>query len=105
MDQFHDTKKSTKSKPTTKVGTMGETKGKEGNEQGSGPRHHVRIRSYRVRMLDIDNLYGGCKHLIDSLRIARIIPDDDPTSITLEVSQEKVKGYKSEKTEVEVKCV
>jgi hypothetical protein len=56
-------------------------------------------------MLDIDNLYGGCKHLIDSLRIARIIPDDDPTSITLEVSQEKVKGYKSEKTEVEVKCV
>ena len=105
MPEFHNREKSTESQPTTKVGTVGKAKGKEGHEQGCGPRHHVRIRSFRVRMLDIDNLYGGCKHLIDSLRGASIIPDDDPESITLEVTQEKVKGYKNEKTEVEVKCV
>ena len=37
-----------------------------------------------------------------SLRSADIIPEDDPKSITLEVSQEKVKTYKEEETWVEV---
>lgn len=105
MDQFYNTKKNTQPKPTPKMGTVGKAEGKEGDEQRGGPRHHVRIRSYRVRLLDVDNLYGGCKHLIDSLRLSGIIPDDDPTSISLEVTQEKIKGYKNEKTEVEVKCV
>lgn len=105
MDQFHNKKENTESKPTLKVGALGKTKREEINEQRGGARHHVRIRSLRVRMLDIDNLYGGAKHLIDSLRLARIIPDDDPESITLEVTQEKVKKYTQEKTEVEVKCV
>lgn len=105
MDQFHNTEKNTESKPTPPMGTMGKTEGKKGNEQGGGPRHHVRIKSHRVRLLDIDNLYGGAKHLIDSLRGSGIIPDDDPQSISLEISQEKIKGYKNEKTEVEVKCV
>jgi len=105
MDQFHNTEKNTESKPTPQVGTVGKTEGKESDEQRSGPRHHVRIKSHRVRLLDIDNLYGGAKHLIDSLRLSGIIPDDDPTSITLEVTQEKIKGYANEKTEVEVKCV
>ena len=105
MDQFYNTKKNTESKPTTPMGAMGKTEGEKSDEQRSGPRHHVRIKSHRVRLLDVDNLYGGCKHLIDSLRLSGIIPDDDPTSITLEVTQEKIKGYKNEKTEVEVKCV
>lgn len=84
---------------------MGETEGEKGDEPSGRPRHHVRIKSSRVRLLDIDNLYGGAKHLIDSLRLAGIIPDDDPASITLEVTQEKIKGYANEQTEVEVKCV
>lgn len=93
----------TKSAP--EVGSMGEAKGEKGDEPSGRPRHHVRIISRRVRLLDIDNLYGGCKHLIDSLRLAGIIPDDDPASISLEVTQEKIKGYANEQTEVEVKCV
>ena len=84
---------------------MGKPKRKEGNTSGSGPRFRVRIRSYRVRILDLDNLYGGVKYFVDSLRYAEIIPDDDPESITLQVSQEKVKNYSKEKTEVEVECV
>jgi hypothetical protein len=47
-------------------------------------------------------LVGGVKHLVDALRIAGIIPEDDPKAITLEVSQEKVSSYKNEETWVEV---
>lgn len=105
MSKLQDREENSEPQPTTKVGPVGKTKGKKGHEQSRGPRHHVRIISRRVRLLDIDNLYGGCKHLIDSLRLSGIIPDDDPESITLEVTQEKIKGYKNEVTEVEVKCV
>jgi len=65
-------------------------------------RHRVRIVSKRVRLCDPDNLVGGVKHLVDFLRDAKIIPEDDPKSITLEVSQEKVSSYKNEETWVEV---
>ena len=81
---------------------VGSVEGEVGNEQRSSPRHRVRIISRRVRLCDADNLVGGCKHLIDALRIARIIPEDDPTSISLEVSQEKVKHYDEEETWVEI---
>jgi hypothetical protein len=47
-------------------------------------------------------LVGGVKYLVDSLRAADIIPEDDPQAITLEVSQEKVNSYKDEETWVEV---
>lgn len=105
MSKLQNREENSEPKSTIKVGPVGKTEGKKGHELNRGPRHHVRIRSRRVRMLDIDNLYGGCKHLIDALRGAGVIPDDDPESITLEVTQEKVKGYKNEETEVEVKCV
>jgi len=104
-NKLQDSKTDSKSKSTPEVGSMGKAKGEKGDEPSGRPRHHVRIKSFRVRLLDVDNLYGGCKHLIDSLRLTGIIPDDDPASITLEVSQEKIKGYSNEVTEVEVKCV
>ena len=81
---------------------MGTVEGKVGYEQGSPPRHRVRIISRRVRLCDADNLVGGCKHAIDALRLANIIPEDDPTSISLEVSQEKVSSYKDKETWIEV---
>ena len=105
MSKFYNEEKNSESKPTIRNRPV-EAKGdKENMGQGGGPSHIVRIKSFRVRFLDLDNLYGGCKFLIDSLRGANVIPDDDPQSIKLEVSQEKVKGYANEKTEVEVKCV
>ena len=80
------------------VTSQGEARDARGNDD----RHRVRIISKRVRICDPDNLVGGVKYLVDSLRAADIIPEDDPQSITLEVSQEKVKTYKEEETWVEV---
>jgi len=87
---------------TTGYESLGASKREERNATGSDARHRVRIISRRVRICDPDNLVGGVKYLVDSLRAAEIIPEDDPKSITLEVSQEKVKTYKEEETWVEV---
>ena len=87
---------------TAQAKCVGQIEGEEGHESGGVPRHRVRIISRRVRLCDPDNLVGGVKHLVDSLRIARIIPEDDPRSISLEVSQEKVKTFAAEETLVEV---
>jgi hypothetical protein len=81
---------------------VGQVKGETRYESGMSPRHRVRIVSKRVRLCDPDNLVGGVKHLVDALRIAEIIPEDDPQAITLEVSQEKVSSYAQEETWVEV---
>tara|TARA_R100000081_G_scaffold91805_1_gene71032 strand:+ start:482 stop:799 length:318 start_codon:yes stop_codon:yes gene_type:complete len=105
MSQDNSKKESSELEPNAQMGAMGKTQGEEGNTSGNSPKYRVRIRSYRVRQLDLDNLYGGVKYFVDTLRYAEIIPDDDPESISLEVSQEKVKSYKNEKTELEVKCV
>jgi hypothetical protein len=86
----------------TAVESVGTQEGKAGHEQGGLLRHRVRIHSKRVRICDPDNLVGGVKHLIDSLRYAQIIPEDDPQAIYLQVSQEKVKSYQNEETWVEV---
>ncbi len=62
----------------------------------------VRITSYRARLLDFDNLAGGCKYLLDGCRYAGLIPDDNPAQITLQVSQSKVTEKTDERTEVEI---
>ena len=82
--------------------SVGESKREERDAEGHDDRHRVRIISKRVRICDPDNLVGGVKYLVDSLRAADIIPEDDPQAITLEVSQEKVNSYKEEETWVEV---
>lgn len=87
---------------TTRYESVGASKREERNAEGGDDRHQVRIISKRVRICDPDNLVGGVKYLVDSLRGAEIIPEDDPQAITLEVSQEKVKTYKEEETWVEV---
>ena len=84
------------------VESLGAIERKKGDDNGGGKRHRIRIISCRVRICDPDNLVGGQKHLIDALRLAGIIPEDDPDSIILQVSQKKVKSYKDEKTWVEV---
>ena len=81
---------------------LGRVEGESRHEQRGDARHRVRIVSKRVRLCDADNLVGGCKHAIDALRIAGVIPEDDPTSISLEVSQEKVSSYAKEETWIEV---
>jgi hypothetical protein len=47
----------------------------------------VRIERFGRRSLDVDNLTGGCKMLIDSLRALGLIADDSPEHIHLTVTQ------------------
>jgi hypothetical protein len=101
-----DNTKGKKENPFTEstfaVESVGSLERKKGDDEGSREIHRVRIISMRVRICDPDNLVGGQKHLIDALRLARVIPEDDPQSITLQVCQRKVKSYKEEETWVEV---
>jgi len=68
------------------------------------PQYHVPVamaivRKYgkRQRKLDTDNLYGGCKLLVDAMKAAKgrskrglsILMDDDPRSLDLWVTQAK----------------
>lgn len=48
----------------------------------------VWIVRHGQRLLDFDNLVGGCKVLCDSLKDAGFIADDSPAHIDLHVSQE-----------------
>lgn len=62
----------------------------------------VHVTAYRQRPLDADNLAGGCKYLLDGLRYAKLIPDDAPEKITLQVEQEKVQRQTQERTVIEL---
>ena len=41
------------------------------------------------RLLDVDNMAGGCKPVVDQLRYAGLIPNDDPASVEIIFRQEK----------------
>lgn len=66
----------------------------------SATRTRVIIGSYRVRLLDRDNLYGGAKALCDSLTYAGLILSDSEKDIEYEVVQIRVAHRKDEKTVV-----
>ena len=61
----------------------------------------VRITRVAPRLLDPDNLAGGCKFLIDELRAAGLIPNDDPASIELVTLQSGCRRGQ-ERTEIEL---
>jgi Holliday junction resolvase RusA-like endonuclease len=73
-----------------------------GSGETEGPvRTIVRIRSFRTRLCDPDNICP--KYLIDALRYAGAINDDREKDICLQVTQHKVAHLKEERTEVEIK--
>ena len=53
-------------------------------------------------LLDADNFAGGCKPLIDQLRYAKLIEDDDPETIEILFRQVKVKTKAEEMTQIEI---
>lgn len=53
-------------------------------------------------LLDADNYAGGCKPLIDQLRYAKLIADDDPETVEILFRQVKVKTKAEEMTTVEI---
>ena len=58
-------------------------------------RYIIEIISYRKRFLDIDNLYGGVKQLLDAMTDEQFIWDDAPKYIQLKVEQHKSKEYET----------
>jgi hypothetical protein len=50
-------------------------------------RAHVAIQRQSPKLLDVDNLHGAIKVVLDALRANLIIEDDSPEHITLKVSQ------------------
>lgn len=71
-------------------------------QKGSKERIVLRITRYATRLLDEDNL-AGAKLLVDQLRYAGIIPNDDPQCLKIILDQIKVKYKTEERTEVEIK--
>lgn len=69
-------------------------------QAGVGQRIIVRITSRRVSLQDPDNEL--VKPLVDQLRYAGIIPEDNSATIKLETDQIRVGTKKEEGTEVEV---
>jgi hypothetical protein len=63
----------------------------------------VCITRKSCHVLDLDNFAGGCKPLIDQLRYAKLIPNDDPESIELQFVQEKVKTRLEEETIIDIR--
>ncbi len=57
----------------------------------------VTIHSQRARLLDVDNLYGGGKSLLDAIRKCHLIVDDNDTWLTsLEYTQSTGRPYFTE---------
>lgn len=69
-------------------------------EAGSRQRTHLRIERRACRPLDTDNFAGGCKALIDCLRAAELIAEDDPANLEVTFAQVKVKTRAEEGTEL-----
>jgi Holliday junction resolvase RusA-like endonuclease len=65
-------------------------------------RTRIVITRHSCRPLDCDNYAGGCKAIIDELRYAKLIQDDDPETIEVEFKQIKVKHKTEEHTEIEI---
>ncbi len=66
-----------------------------------GPKHRVTITRYAPRKLDHDNFVGGCKHLVDHMKNAHLIPQDDPKSVLITYNQEIVRK-EHQRTEIEI---
>lgn len=83
-----------------KRGVRVKSVGKGESEEGMWAEYSIRIRSLRVRLLDPDNLY--VKDLIDQIRYARLIPEDTPQVVEIDITQKKVSSYKEEKTQIKI---
>jgi hypothetical protein len=75
--------------------------GPNGGTKKGATRPVVRIISFRRRLLDKDNLFRGCKALLDSLRYAGLIHGDGPQEIDFYAEQIQVKHREEEKTVIE----
>jgi len=66
------------------------------------PQYTLALTRFSTKTLDVDNLAGGSKPLIDQIRYAHLIPDDNPESVEITFSQVKVKTQAEQRTEVRI---
>ncbi len=67
--------------------------------------NRLEITSHRTRMLDYDNLVGGCKEIIvDNIKNLGLIIDDDPKSVLVSYTQKKC-DKKNQHTEIKLKNI
>lgn len=69
-------------------------------QKGDSRRFFVRVISYRVRLLDEDNLCE--KYGVDCLRYSGILPGDSAAEARIVTSQEKVSSKDEERTTYEI---
>lgn len=81
---------------------LNEPLGAESGAEADTGRIQVCITSFRRRLIDADNLAGGCKYFVDCCRYAKLIPDDRPQDIEFIAKQIKVKKKEDERTEIEL---
>lgn len=72
-------------------------------QKGDSRRFFVRVTSYRVRLLDEDNLCE--KYGVDCLRYSGILPGDSAAEARIVTSQEKVSRKDEERTTFEISLI
>jgi len=88
-------------RPTKQVGSVQAQEGNVESDDRCNGRIVITIRCYAARRCDPDNLY--VKDLIDGLRHAGLIPEDDPDTIELNQKQFKVTHKSEERVAVTIK--
>ena len=66
------------------------------------PQYTLGITRFSTKTLDVDNLAGGCKPLIDQIRYSKLIPDDNPESVEITFTQVKVRTQAEQRTEIRI---
>jgi Holliday junction resolvase RusA-like endonuclease len=89
--------------PDIRPALVGAAPTQAGSAFESTNRVRVSFTLYRVRLLDPDNKYASVKLLLDAIRHAGAIEDDNEKVIELSVTQVKVKTYVAEGTKVSIK--
>lgn len=74
--------------------------GKKKDKGSDSVRFLVRVTSFRVRLLDEDNLCE--KYHVDCCRYAGVLPDDAPEKTSIEVSQQKVSRKEDERITIDI---
>lgn len=74
--------------------------GEDKREARYATRVVISFTSFRRRLLDEDNCCT--KYFTDGLRYAGIISDDDPSKVSIQVSQQKVTRKEDERTEITI---
>jgi len=89
--------------PVTKSVVRNAALGALAGEEKDTARYVVRIKSFRRRLADADNLCG--KFFTDMLRYTGIIPDDNPEVCEIITTQEKVAKKCEEFTRITVERI